>query len=287
MPTGAIKKVNFAMYQPFQTPSIIMEERVYLITGGTSGIGLAIVKRLSDSGARVVSFSRSDKKIIRARDSYPWPGEVVDFLRGDVTRHDDIDTLFDHISERYGRLHGLVNNAAILNKGTLESTSPEDWDRVMQANLTAPFLITKRMLPLLKMGEGAAIVNISSVAALKPGTSLAYSVSKAGIDMFTKYLAGELGKYGVRVNSVNPGLVLTNLHYDNRIVANESQYQKMLDKAIRRYPLGKLGQPEDIAEMVAFLLSEKAGWITGSVITADGGVMVENNLAPSRPEPGS
>jgi NAD(P)-dependent dehydrogenase (short-subunit alcohol dehydrogenase family) len=137
------------------------------------------------------------------------------------------------------------------------------------------------------MGEGAAIVNISSVAALKPGTSLAYSVSKAGIDMFTKYLAGELGKYGVRVNSVNPGLVLTNLHYDNRIVANESQYQKMLDKAIRRYPLGKLGQPEDIAEMVAFLLSEKAGWITGSVITADGGVMVENNLAPSRPEPGS
>ncbi len=259
-----------------------MEQRVYLVTGGTSGIGLAIIKKLALSGVTVVSFSRSAEKVNRIRESLALTGQNIEFILGDITNHGDIEALYNHLSNTYGVVHGLVNNAAVLNKGTLESTTLPEWERVLSANLTAPFLLTKRMLPLLQKSGDGSIVNISSVAALKPGTSLAYSVSKAGLDMFTRYLAGELGQYGIRVNSVNPGLVVTNLHYDNRIVQTEEEYSRMLERAIIRYPLGKLGQPDDIAEMVLFLLSEKASWITGSIITADGGVMNENTLMPGK-----
>jgi len=148
--------------------------------------------------------------------------------------------------------------------------------------MQGPYILTRAMLPLLRNAGSASVVNISSVAGLKPGTSVAYSVSKAGLDMLTRFLAGDLGPYNIRVNSVNPGLVRTHIHLDNKVFADRESYEAMLEKARPRYPIGRIGEPEDISALVTFLLSDEASWITGSIIAADGGVMVENDLIPPK-----
>ncbi len=259
-----------------------MQNKIFLITGGSSGIGLEIIGQLVSKGHKVVSFSRSEEKIKRALNQFPALEGKVDFNIGSTTNEDDIKSLFEQVKNKYGVVHGLVNNAAILNKGTIETISVEEWTNILDVNLTGPYIVAKTFLPLLKKADGASIVNISSVAGLKPGTSLAYSVSKAGLDMFTKFLAGDLGPYNIRVNSVNPGLVKTHIHLDNKIFDDEQSYLNMLKNAASRYPIGRVGTPGDIASVVEYLLSDKASWITGSIIPVDGGIMVENDLIPPK-----
>ncbi len=259
-----------------------MNDKNVLITGGSSGIGLAIAGELVQKNYRVISLSRSLQKIERAWQERPDLKEKVDFITGDVSDRAQAKKVQAYIKEQYGVLHGLVNNAGVLTKGTMETISIDDWKFTLDINLTGPYLLTKTLLPLLKEANGASIVNISSVAGLKPGTSVAYSVSKAGLDMLTRFLAGDLGPYKIRVNSVNPGLVRTHIHLDNKVVADKEAYEAMLDKARPRYPLGEIGEPADIAAMVSFLLSDESKWITGSIITVDGGVMVENDLIPPK-----
>lgn len=259
-----------------------MTKKVFLVSGGSSGIGLETVSRLVEGSHTLISISRSREKVKRALLEKPHLTDKVEFMNGDISNLEDLERIYNEIEKKHGVLHGLVNNGAILSKGSLETISPEVWQKTLDVNLTGPYLTTKIMLPLLKKANGASIVNISSVAGLKPGTSLAYSVSKAGLDMFTKFLAGDLGPYNIRVNSINPGLVETNIHLDNKVVQNKAEYSAMLKKAVKRYPLQKLGEPGDIAEMAVFLLSEKAKWITGSIISVDGGVVVENDLIPPK-----
>ncbi len=262
-----------------------MEKRVYLISGGSSGIGLKLSEELSSEGHAVISLSRSSKKISRALEERPRLKGVVEFIEGDISSEDDAKAVFGHLHKKYGRLHGLVNNAGVLTKGTIESIDLEDWNYTLGVNLTGPYNLTRALLPLLREARGASIVNISSVAGLKPGTSVAYSVSKAGLDMLTRFLAGDLGPYKIRVNSVNPGLVETPIHMDNKIFSDRKPYEEMLDKARPRYPIGRIGKPEDITAMIRFLLSDEASWVTGSIISVDGGVMVENDLIPPKQTP--
>lgn len=259
-----------------------MDKKVVLVSGGSSGIGLEAAASLCDGNYQVISVSRSPEKIARAISSKPEIKGKVDFVVCDASNEMDVKKLYEYIESKYGVLHGLVNNAAILNKGTLESISVSDWEKILHTNLTGPFLMTKYLLPLLKKAEGASVVNISSVAGLKPGTSLSYSVSKSGLDMFTRFLAGDLGPYKIRVNSVNPGLVATNIHLDNKIFKEREAYEEMLSKAANRYPIGYIGEPEDISNMILFLLSDKAKWITGSIIAVDGGITQENDLIPAK-----
>jgi len=259
-----------------------MIHKKFLISGGSSGIGLAIAALLVEQGYQVISLSRSDEKIVRAKKERPGLANRIDFLKGDIAKPEDAENIRKYINENYGVLHGLVNNAGVLTKGTIETIDLDDWQFTLDVNLTGPYILTKTLLPLLRKADGASIVNISSVAGLKPGTSVAYSVSKAGLDMLTRFLAGDLGPYNIRVNSVNPGLVRTHIHLDNKVVEDREAYEAMLEKARPRYPLGKIGTPEDIAATVSFLLSDAAKWITGSIITVDGGVMVENDLIPPK-----
>lgn len=257
--------------------------RNILITGGSSGIGLAIAGLLTDEGSyRVISLSRSQEKIARAFQTHPHLKDKIDMMTGDVSNPEDCQRVANYLSEQYHELHGLVNNAGILPRGGIEATSQEQWQKTLDVNLSGPFTLTKILLPLLKKSGDASIVNISSVAAFKPGTSIAYSVSKAGMDMLTEYLAGDLAPYGIRVNSVNPGLVRTNIHLDNQIVADQQAYEQMIEKSLPRYPSGRIGKPEDIGQMVWFLLSEKASWITGSIFKVDGGAMIYNDLIPPK-----
>jgi NAD(P)-dependent dehydrogenase (short-subunit alcohol dehydrogenase family) len=260
-----------------------MQKKNILITGGSSGIGLAIAEKLAaENKFNIVSLSRSNEKIKRALELKPSLQDYVDFITGDVSSESDCERVRKYVEEKYGVLHGLVNNAGILTKGGMEAISYEKWKNNLDINLNAPYLLTKTLLSLLKNANGASIINISSIASLKPGSSVAYSVSKAGLDMLTEFMAGDLGPYGIRVNSINPGLVKTNIHLDNKIVEDDNAYQAMLEKSVTRYPVGRIGQPEDIASLALFLLSHDSSFITGAIIKADGGANIYNDLIPPK-----
>lgn len=254
-----------------------------LITGGSSGIGLAIAEELLLEGDyEVVSVSRSPEKIKRALDSKPFLKGKVDFVTGDVSSENDCKRVRDYLNDKFGVLHGLVNNAGILTKGAMEDISYEQWKFNLDVNLNGPYLLTKTLLPLLKKAGGASVINISSIAGLKPGSSVAYSVSKAGLDMLTEFMAGDLGPYKIRANSINPGLVRTNIHLDNKIVEDEKAYENLIEKAVARYPIGRIGEAKDIAGLAHFLLSDASSFISGAIIKADGGANVYNDLIPSK-----
>jgi NAD(P)-dependent dehydrogenase (short-subunit alcohol dehydrogenase family) len=261
---------------------IMKNTKVYLITGGSSGIGLAIAEALISKGNRVISISRSEEKIERALNEKPQLKGKASFITGDVSRQESIAQLKDYIDKNFGVLHGLINSAGIISAGTLETSSPEDWQKMLDVNLTGPFLMTKALLPFLKKANGASVINISSIAGLRPGTSIGYSVSKAGLDMLTRFLVADLGPYNIRVNSINPGLVKTHLHFDNDLFNNPEDYNKMVEGARVRHPLKKVGEPGDIANMVKFLLSDEASWISGAIVPLAGGVTEENSFLPPK-----
>jgi len=254
-----------------------------LITGGSSGIGLAIAELLiKEGGYRVISLSRSQEKISRALSEKPTLKDKIDFVSGDVSKPEDCQRVFEFIEKKYKMLHGLVNNAGMLTAGGILDIDYTLWKKNLDINLNAPYLLTQTLIPLLKASANASIVNISSIASRSPGRSISYSVSKAGLDMLTEFLAGELGPYNIRVNAVNPGLVETNLHLDSKVISNTNEYKKMLEKSIIKYPIGLIGKPEDIAQMVHFLLSDKSLWVTGSILRIDGGTSVFNDILPRK-----
>ena len=171
--------------------------------------------------------------------------------------------------DRFGGLDILVNAAGIIGSGSIETTTDEAWDRMLNINVTAPFRLMRAASPALVERQGA-IVNVSSVTGLRsfPGV-LAYCVSKSAVDQLTRCAALELAARGVRVNAVNPGVVVTNLH--RRSGMGEDQYAAFLERSRETHPLGRPGQAEEIAELIAFLASPRSGWMTGETIAIDGG----------------
>ncbi len=258
-------------------------EKIYVVTGGSSGIGLSCIEKLAKNAENhVISFSRSTDKIKRAIDEIKPKPANIKFIAGDVTQKDDCEMLSEYIGKDYGRIHGLVHAAGVLTKGGIEMVDYDQWKFNLDVNLNGPYLLTQSLLNLLKAANGAAIVNVSSVASMRPGSSVAYSVSKAGLDMLTEFLAGDLAPYKIRVNSVNPGFVRTNIHLDNNIVEDEDAYNKMAEKVAARYPLERIGEPGEVADLILYLLSKKAEWITGSIFKLDGGTLIKNDLIPAK-----
>lgn len=241
-------------------------EKVALVTGGSRGIGAQIVRDLVMQGYLVFSVSRSavdpEDPLRRQTDGRAW------FVQADVSREEDLDALVEKIRRRTGTLDALVNNAGIMHAGGIGTLTPQQWEETMAVNLNAPYRLTRKVLPLMQ-DAGGVIVNMSSIGALAPGSSIAYSVSKAGLDMMTRYLADELAPYGIRVNGVNPGLVDTRFHVHNNVMTGP-EYEAFMQEAAGGYPLG-LGTEKDVSDLVMFLLSDKARWITGSIHVIDGG----------------
>jgi NAD(P)-dependent dehydrogenase (short-subunit alcohol dehydrogenase family) len=169
----------------------------------------------------------------------------------------------------FGGIDVLVNAAGVIATGSLETTTDEVWDRMMAVNARAPFRLMRAALPHLTPRKGA-VVNVSSVNGLRsfPGV-LAYCVSKSAVDQLTRCAAIELAPHGVRVNAVNPGVTVTNLH--RRSGMGEADYASFLERSKTTHPLGRPGNPIDVAEMILFLASEKASWMTGETIAIDGG----------------
>jgi NAD(P)-dependent dehydrogenase (short-subunit alcohol dehydrogenase family) len=170
--------------------------------------------------------------------------------------------------ERFGSLHGLVNAAGVIAPGSAYATDQAEWDRVMDSNLRSIVMLTRAASGALIAARGN-VVNISSVGGLRPYPNLAaYCVSKAAVDMYTRCAALDFAPHGVRVNAVNPGVVVTELHTVTNAVPD---YAAFLERGKTTHPLGRVGQPEEVAALVLFLMSEDAGWITGVTYSIDGG----------------
>ncbi len=186
-----------------------------------------------------------------------------------MTAVDAPDRIVASALSSFGHLDVLVNAAGVIASGTLDQTSDETWNTMMAVNMTAPFRLMRAAAPHLKARKGS-VVNVSSVNGLRsfPGV-LAYCVSKAGVDHLTRCAAIEMAPHGVRVNAVNPGVTVTNLH--RRSGMDEERYAAFLERSKETHPLGRPGQPEDIAAMILFLASDRASWMTGETIPIDGG----------------
>jgi len=249
-----------------------MEKKVVLITGGASGIGYGTIEYLLEQGNyEVISVSRGDKNISLAKEKLGEKANQVIFLQGDISKEEDCKKIYKEIESKYGKLDGLVNSAGIIKLGGIEEQTLEEWNNAININLTAIFLLSKTLLPLLKKGTNTSIVNISSMSSERAGGSIAYCASKAGVDMLTKYMGQELGKYNIRVNAVNPAAVYTNIYVASGDYTQEG-YDKWSEEKAPLYPLGRIGDAKkDIAPTIEFLLSDKSLWTTGAIYLVDGG----------------
>lgn len=259
-----------------------LQDKVALVTGATSGIGRATALLFARAGARGLALVGRDRaalakvalEINGARD-----GERDDDARSirtealeicaDVTSEADARRAVEETVEKFSSLDVLVNAAGILASGTVEATTLAAWDEMMNVNLRAVFHMMQLGVPHLEQTRGC-VVNVSSVTGLRafPGV-LAYCVSKAGVDQLTRCAALELAAKGVRVNAVNPGVVRTEVH--KRGGMSEENYAAFLEHSRETHPLGRVGEPSEVAELILFLASERAAWITGATYSIDGG----------------
>lgn len=245
------------------------QHKVALITGASSGIGRATAIAFAREGAKVMLVARNEHALHDLVATIGRDPADIGLVIADVTRETQIKQCIDATMAKFGGIDILVNSAGIIASGNIENTRVEDWDYMMNVNLRAVFLMMQYALPSLIERKGN-IVNVSSVTGLRAFPNvLAYCVSKAGVDQLTRCAALELASKGVRVNAVNPGVTLTNLHRNSGM--NEATYQAFIEHSKSTHPLGRIGMPEEVAELILFLASPKASWITGVTYSIDGG----------------
>ena len=247
-----------------------LKDKVAVVTGATKGIGAAIAKRLAADGARVVvnyaTGRQGAEKVVAEIEE--TGGEAI-AVGGSVANEKDVDQLFAATTRAFGKLDILVNNAGIYSFAPLEQVTAEDYRKHYDTNVLGLLLTTKAALPHFPP-EGGSVVNISSVVStLAPAAASVYSSTKGAVDTITKSLAKELGPRKIRVNAINPGLVITEGTRSAGLANSDFEKQ-----AIAETPLGRAGQPEDIAAPVAFLASDDARWITGETIFVSGGAAI-------------
>ena len=243
--------------------------KVAFVTGATSGIGQACAVAFASAGARVVGVGRNTDALGKVEAKIREIGAEVLTIKADLARDEEADRAIKEAVQAFGGIDVLVNAAGHISNGTVENTSLQAWDDMMNVNVRAVFQLMQKALPSLIERRGN-IVNVSSVTGLRafPGV-LAYCVSKAALDQLTRCSALELAAKGVRVNAVNPGVVVTEIH--KRGGMSEEAYAAFLEHSKQTHPLGRTGRPEEIASLVLYLASEQASWITGATYSIDGG----------------
>lgn len=246
-----------------------MQGKVCIITGASSGIGRAAAQLFAENGATVVALGRNEKELKALRDETQLTNGILKLQLADVLEITQVEKVINDCVETFGQIDVLVNGAGIILNGSIENTALDDWDKMMNINLRAVFYLMQKCVPYLEKTKGN-VVNISSVAGLRAFPNvLAYCVSKAAIDQLTRCSALELAPKGIRVNAVNPGVVVTALHKRGGMAVED--YDSFLEHSKKTHPIGRVGEPREVAELIYYLASEKASWITGATYEIDGG----------------
>jgi 3-oxoacyl-[acyl-carrier protein] reductase len=243
-----------------------MENKIALITGSGQGIGRAIAIKLAQNKVIVVLNDLKDQEenLKETKNQIQKLGGKAEYIFADVSNLNELEQMINEIKSKFGSLDILINNAGITKDRTLAKMTPEEWKKVIDINLTGVFNCTKAALPLITQSQGK-IINISSVVGQKGNFGQTnYAAAKAGIIGFTKSLTKEVGKFGVTVNAIAPGFI------ESRLTENLPEEMKMMVKKLTA--LGRFGKPEEVANLVTFLASDQADFITGAVINIDGGL---------------
>jgi NAD(P)-dependent dehydrogenase (short-subunit alcohol dehydrogenase family) len=236
--------------------------RVAIVTGGTRGIGAAVTRRLAAAGVDVVAVYRGDAAAARA---LAVESDRIIPTQVDVADGSACADLVRHVVAEHGRLDHLVNNAGLLVEAASVDTDPADWERVVSVNLSAAFHLCRAAIPVMRAAGFGRIVNVSSVTAVMGSPAeAAYGAAKAGLHGLTRSLARETARAGITVNCVVPGV------FDTDMTA--AMPERTQQAILRMIPVGRRGHPDELARAIVFLLAEDAGYLTGSVLTVDGGL---------------
>jgi 3-oxoacyl-[acyl-carrier protein] reductase len=246
-----------------------LKDRVAIVTGGARGIGKAIALGFLREGAKVATIDSDKERLEMLKKEIGKESKKISVIACDITKSPDVKEMVSQVQRSFGRIDILVNNAGIIRRGTIETVTEEDWDRVIEVNLKGTFNCCKAVAGIMKQQRYGKIVNISSIAGKMGDITSApgYGPSKAGIDALTKTLARQLAQYGINVNAVSPHAVETEMS------AQWSEERRK--EIIASIPLGRLGKPEDVANAVLFLASDEASFITGEILDVNGGALMD------------
>lgn len=247
------------------------QNKVAIVTGGARGIGAVICEKLAQEGARIVvnyvKNAEAAKNVVKkikekGGDAFSFCCNVSDFSQ--------VNDMIENTFEKYGRIDILVNNAGIFPQAFVEEVIPEEWEKAIEVNLIGTFNCSKAVIPYLKKQGGGRIINCSTISAKLPDVGIsAYAASKAAINNFTMVLAAELAPYNITVNAYAPGIIETDMTRD--MILNRG------DKQLKQIALRRFGKPEEVANLVTFLASDEASYITGAIISVDGGMLIVQN----------
>lgn len=242
--------------------------RIALVTGGSRGIGRECCRLLAAAGSGVIiNYKKSRDEAEKAREEIISKGLLADTFQADVSKPEEVQALFGYVRKKFGRLDILVNNAGIIKDKLLLSMELSDWDKVLDTNLRGVFLCTRLAAEMMMPNHSGKIVNISSIVAIRGGRGqVNYASAKGAVISFTRACAVELSGKGIQVNAVLPGLIATDMSSRARKLAGED--------ILRAIPSGRFGEPSDIANLVVFLASDRADYLTGQAIAVDGGLSI-------------
>ena len=241
---------------------------IALVTGGARGIGRETSLVLSEAGATIIiNYKRSSEKAEEIRKIINERKRECCIFKADISDPEETTRLFDHIRDQYGKIDILINNAGIIKDNLLLSMRISEWDKVLDTNLKGAFLCTQKAAEMMIVKHSGKIINISSIVSLKAGRGQSnYAASKGGLVSFTRACAVELAGKGIQVNAVLPGMIKTDM--------TRRTLKRAGDQVIGMIPAGRLGEPSDVANLIAFLASDRADYITGQAILIDGGMSV-------------
>jgi 3-oxoacyl-[acyl-carrier protein] reductase len=239
-----------------------MSQKVAIITGAAKGIGREIAKKLAENNYKVIAnYNKSEEQAKQLQEE----NQEIDIFKADVSKREEVKKMIMYVIEKYGRIDVLVNNAGISENKLFTEVTDEDWNKIISNNLYSAFCTTQEVLPNMIHNKSGCIINISSIWGIVGASCESiYSISKAGIDAMTKSLAKELGPSNIRVNSIAPGMINTQM--------NNNLNMQEIQEIIEETPLQKVGQPEDVAKCVCWLVEDS--FTTGQVISINGGWVI-------------
>ena len=240
-----------------------LKDKIAIITGGGTGIGLATARAFCQEGAKVILFGRRKEKLEKAVEKLGGSAMIV---QGDMTNNNDLDKLINETLHNFKKIDVLVNNAGLFNGSPLHEISDSQWDEIMDINIRSVFQLTRRVLPVMLSQKYGSIIHISSILGLIAVPQVAaYNVSKGALNQFSRSIAVEYGSSGIRSNSICPGLIATDMTAD---LMKDADLMKEWSK---EYPIGRFGKPEDVANACLYLASDESSFVTGITLPVDGG----------------